>query len=368
MSGLDADAVRARLDELLPRRAPRATRALLGAGIDVDRALADGRAYLDGVAEQGWGTPRWPREHGGAELDEADADRLQAILADYERPDLYPFLIGLSMVGPILIAHGTDEQRRRYLDPIRRGAEVWCQLFSEPEAGSDLAALRTRAVPDGDEWRIDGHKLWVSRAAFAAHGLLLARTGASDSKHAGITAFVLPMDAPGVRIEPIVQMNRDEHFYEVHLEDVRLPDAHRIGPVDGGWRVAMGTLERERASVADAGIGPEIVVALLREHGAANDPAWTSRAASALVAASLPGIGAEVGRSVGGKLLLAAAGREIAALARDMRGQAVAVEAGPWATLDLTAPSLSIRGGTDEVQLNVIAERTLGLPREPRRS
>lgn len=366
MSRLDADAVRATLDELLPRRTPGATRALLGAGIDVDRALIDGRAYLEGVAEHGWGTPRWPCEHGGAGLDEADADRLQALFGAYERPDLYPFLIGLSMVGPILVAHGTVEQQQRYLDPIRRGREIWCQLFSEPEAGSDLAALRTRAVRDGDGWRIDGHKLWVSRAAFAAFGLLLARTGAPDSKHAGITAFVLPMDAPGVRIEPIVQMNRDEHFYEVHLNDVRLLDVNRIGPVDGGWRVAMSTLERERASVADAGIGADTVVTLLREHGVVDDPAWTSRAASALVAASLPAVGAEVGRTVGSKLLLAAAGREVAALARDLRGPAAAIEAGPWSTLDLTVPSLSIRGGTDEVQLNVIAERGLGLPREPR--
>ncbi|MBF6619892.1 MAG: acyl-CoA dehydrogenase family protein [Patulibacter sp.] len=368
MSALEPHAVRAVLDALLPRRTPGATRAVLGAGIDVDHALTDGRAFLGSVAEHGWGTPRWPREHGGAGLDEAGADRLQTIVAEYERPDLYPFLIGLSMVGPILIAHGTADQQRRHLDPIRRGDEVWCQLFSEPEAGSDLAALRTRAVRDGDGWRIDGHKLWVSRAAFAAFGLLLARTGPVEAKHAGITAFVLPMDAPGVRIEPIAQMNRDEHFYEVRLEDVRLPDANRIGPVDGGWRVAMSTLERERASVADAGVGPEVVVALLREHGAVDDPAWTSRAASALVAASLPAIGAEVGRPVGGKLLLAAAGREIAALARDLRGPAAAVEGGPWSTLDLTAPSLSIRGGTDEIQLNVIAERTLGLPREPRAS
>lgn len=352
----------------LPPRERRPAVSLLGAGQD-EAAVARGRAYLQALAEGGWGTPAWPPEAGGAGLDE-EALRVWSVVAEeHERPDLYPFLIGIEMVGPILVRFGSDDQRRRWLEPIRTGREIWCQLFSEPEAGSDLAALRTRAERTGSGWRVRGHKLWVSRAAYATWGLLLARTGTEAARHAGLTTFALRMDAAGVRTAPIRQMNGDEHFHEVFLDDVEISDADRIGAVGEGWAVAMSTLARERVAAADAGapgLSPALVLELLRDSGRLGDALSRQRAAEVIARLALLRLGREQGTSLGAKLVLADAVRRLVELARDVRGPAATLEDETWSMLDLTAPSLSIRGGTDEIQLDVIAERELGLPREPR--
>ncbi|MDQ1468171.1 MAG: hypothetical protein QOH10_2586, partial [Actinomycetota bacterium] len=231
--------IRAQLEERLVRRSARdAPGTVLGAGSD---DLEAGRAYLRALADGGWAVPTWPVEHGGLGASGEHLSIVQQELARFAVPDLYPFLVGLSLVGPTLLEHGTDEQRARWLAAIKSGDEIWCQLFSEPDAGSDLAGLSTRAIRDGDEWVVDGQKVWTSRGHYARRGLLLARTDATLPKHAGITVFGLDMQAPGVDVRPLRQMNGDTHFTEVFLTGVRISDRDRIGPVGGGWRVALTT-------------------------------------------------------------------------------------------------------------------------------
>ncbi|MDQ1375617.1 MAG: hypothetical protein QOJ09_2955, partial [Actinomycetota bacterium] len=200
------------LDERLPRRTDRAVPSVLGAGSD---DLEAGRAFLAALAEDGLATPTWPVAYGGMGATPEDAAIVNEELAAFERPDLYPFMVGISLVGPTLLTHATDAQKDRWLPAIRSGEEIWCQLFSEPDAGSDLAGLRCRAVRDGEQWRVSGTKVWSSRAHYSRWGLLLARTDFSVPKHAGITAFALDMTAPGVDVRPLRQMNGDTHFNEV---------------------------------------------------------------------------------------------------------------------------------------------------------
>lgn len=364
------DEIRAAFDAILARRLRRRTAppevSVLGAGTESKESIEQGRAFLEALAEGGLGTPAWPVEAGGAGLAGRELAVFNRVLDDFERPDLYPFLIGIGMVGPIIAAHGSDVQRARHLEAIRTGREIWCQLFSEPEAGSDLASLRTRADRDGDGWVVSGHKLWVSRAVYADWGLLLARSEHPSERHLGLTAFVLPMAAEGVRLAPIRQMNGDDHFFEVFLENVRLPPGSEIGPPGDGWRIAMSMLGRERSSALDAagvGISARTVLDLLHESGHADDPIARQAAADAIVRATLVRIAREEGQGEGLKILLAEAVQSLAALARELRGAEAALADGLWSTLDLTVPSLAIRGGTDEIQLNVIAERVLGLPR-----
>ena len=363
-----ANELRAVFDSRLPRRLTREL-SLLGAGIDVQSSLTAGREYLSQMSDGGWTTPSWPVEHGGAGLSGDDHDLFAEIADEYERPDLYLFLIGLSTAGPMIIRHGTDAQRSRYLEPIRTGREVWCQLFSEPEAGSNLSALRTRAVRDGDDWVIDGHKFWVSRAEVAEFGLLLARTNPRVAQRRGITAFILPMSAPGVTIAPIRQMNRDTHFYEVFLDGVRITDEHRLGPVDAGWSIALETLGAERGaagSLGGIGLTSSAVVELIADHPDATDPIVRQQAARAYTLLHLQQLGVTGPLAEGGKLRFTMAARAFIDLVRRLRGSDALIDDGRSTLLELTGPSLSIRGGTDEVQRNTIAERVLGLPREPR--
>jgi alkylation response protein AidB-like acyl-CoA dehydrogenase len=368
---------------LAARLSPRtdAPTTVLGAGSD---DLEAGRTYLRALADGGWAVPTWPVEHGGLG---ATGERLAVVqreLARFAVPDLYPFLVGLALVGPTLLEHGSDEQRTRWLPAIKTGEEIWCQLFSEPDAGSDLAGLAARASRDGDEWVVDGQKVWTSRGHYARRGLLLARSDATVPKHAGITVFGLDMHAPGVDVRPLRQMNGDTHFTEVFLTGVRIPDRDRIGPVGGGWRVALTTLAHERGGVASPGgawLDEDRLVALARELGLASDPvvrqrlarvivelrvaALTSRRARATAQAGRPGP-----EGSGLKLRASAAFRDFTGAALAILGpRAVAgpgATDGEWQTLFLTAPSLSIRGGTDEIQRNIVGEHVLGLPAEPR--
>ncbi len=226
--------------------------AVLGAGQD---DLVPGRRYLEALAEGGWATPTWPREHGGRGATAAEVSEIARGLARYEQPDLYPYLVGLHVAGPTILAVADDAQRARWLPPIRTGADIWCQLFSEPGAGSDLANVSTTAVRDGDEWRVTGQKVWTSRGHYADWGLLLARTDPEATKHAGITAFAVRMDAPGVDVRPLRQMNGDAHFSEVFLDDVVVPDTDRIGAVGEGWPVARTALANERGAIAATNTG-----------------------------------------------------------------------------------------------------------------
>jgi acyl-CoA dehydrogenase len=373
--------VRAALAARVSPRNSEAPTTVLGAGSD---DLEAGRSYLRALADGGWAVPTWPVEHGGMG---ARGERLAMIQQELARgavPDLYPFLVGLALVGPTLLEHGDDEQRARWLPAIKDGSEIWCQLFSEPGAGSDLAGLATRARRDGDEWVVDGQKVWTSRGHYARWGLLLARSDSSVPKHAGITAFGLDLHTPGVDVRPLRQMNGDTHFTEVFLDGVRIPDRDRIGPAGGGWKVALTTLAHERGGVATPGgawLDEQRLIALARELGVHTDPlvrqqlarvvvelrvaALTVRRARARAKAGRPGP-----EGSGQKLRAAAAFRDFTNLAMCLLGPgAVAgssADADEWQTLFLTAPSLSIRGGTDEIQRNIVGEHVLGLPSEPR--
>jgi acyl-CoA dehydrogenase len=377
---LTAEEVRAALASLVrPRRA--GAGVMFGAGND---DLEAGRSYLAALAAEGWMVPTWPVDCGGRGAGSEEASVIRAALAEFDVPDLYPFAVGLSLVGPTLLAHATDEQCRRWLPAVAGGAEIWCQLFSEPDAGSDLAGLACRAVRDGDRWRVDGTKVWSSRAHYADWGFLLARTDATVPKHAGITAFVLDMDAPGVDVRPMTQMNGDRHFNEVFLTGAVVPDVDRIGAEGQGWRIALTMLAHERAALGvgggggPGGGGPvEAVIELAQTTGRASDPVVRQRLA-ALVAADRAGRwtaararaasrGGRPGPEGSGiKLAATTVLRQVAELGIDLLGPAGTLGDGEWLTRFLTGPSLSIRGGTDEIQRNIIGERTLGLPAEPR--
>jgi len=337
---------------------------VLGAGND---DLGPGRAYLAAMGR--WAVAGWPEAHGGLGLAGDDLAAVQRALGELAVPDLYPFAVGLALVGPTLLQHGTADQQARWLAPIARGEAVWCQLFSEPDAGSDLAGLTTRAERDGDLWRVTGAKVWASRAHYADRGLLLARTDWSVPKHAGITVFSVDLRSAGVEVAPLVQMNGDAHFNQVFLDEVEVPDADRIGDPGAGWGIARSVLALERgggagAPAAGLGLGdPTALLDHLRATGRLEDPMARDRAMRLLSAAKTrqwAGRGAP-----GAKLALADGLKASSGLALEASGPAGMLAEGHWATTFLTAPSLSIRGGTDEIQRNQLGERALGLPREP---
>jgi len=291
-------------------------------------------------------------------------------------------------VGPTILAHGSDHLRDTYLPAMYRGDSIACQLFSEPAAGSDLAAVTTRAVRDGDDWVVNGQKVWTSVAHHAQIGELLCRTDPDAPKHRGITAFVLDMSLPGVTIRPLRQMTGGAEFNEVFLDNVRVPDSHRLGEVNGGWKVAVTTLMNERGTVAaDSGgaaaeaIRPDRLYALMEHLGVAEDPvvrqdlaalatdvlaarALTQRATRRMQAGMAPGPEGSIA-----KLCFAANLSRGGHFATDLLGDLATADSGEWGMFNwnqllLAAPALRILGGTEEIMKNIIAERVLGLPKE----
>lgn len=381
MNALGDDEVHRLLDACLgPRDAATRATTLGAGGYDLDA----GRRYLAAVAGTGLAVPAWPVEFGGLGVDAVEARRLDALHHRYAMPDMYPFRVGLKFVGPTVLAHGTHEQRRRWLAPVASGAEIWCQMFSEPEAGSDLANVATTARrAAGRGWVLNGQKVWTSRAAYADRGICLARTDPDVPKHRGMTMFAVDLSAPGVDVRPLRQMNGDSSFSEVFLTDVPVPDEDRIGAVGEGWKVALTLLAHERSnadrSAPPAGDTPDLPTWLieLSASGALEDPVLREDAMALLCydraihhlqqrvaeqrAAGEPGpegSGLKVhgARSFKRRVDLLARAQGAAGLRSDWPG---------YVDL-LTAPSMSIRGGTDEIQLTVIGERILGLPAEPR--
>jgi alkylation response protein AidB-like acyl-CoA dehydrogenase len=371
--------VRAELSARLENRVPERRNSVLGAGND---DLEAGRRYLAALEGTGLAVPMWPKEYGGLGASPAQLAIVRAELAGFDVPDLYPYLVGLELVGPTLLAHGTPEQCASWLPKIATGEEIWCQLFSEPGAGSDLAGLSTRAVAAGDEWLVHGQKVWTSRGAYAQRGLLLARHDPSVRKHRGITAFGIDMHTSGVEVRPLRQMNGDAHFTEVFLDDARVPDCDRIGSPGEGWRVALTCLSYERGASTAGGtsglLDPAALIRLARERGRAGEPlvrdaiarlvietrvmGYTARRARDTAKAGRPGPEGSGMKLRGSKLF-----RDYTALALELLGpEGICDPRGEFATLFLTAPSLSIRGGTDEIQRNIVGERVLGLPEEPR--
>lgn len=374
--------VRAALELILAPRTETTRLTTMGAGSD---DLAGGRAYLAATVDGGWHVPTWPREYGGRSAEAPEAALIGEVLGQFVVPDLYPYAIGLGMVGPALLAHGTDAQQQRWLRPIADGSEIWCQMFSEPEAGSDLANVALRADRDGEEWVLTGQKTWTSRAMWARWGICLARTDPDQPKHKGLTMFVLAMDGPGVEVRPLSQMNGDTHFSEVFVDQARVPDAWRVGEVGGGWRVAMTILAHERAGGAGRGGGDgagqegrlPTWLADLVAAGAATDPVardtmmrvhagdragrWTARRAADEARG-----GAPTPAGSGAKLRTVASYQGRAYLINRTAGPDGMLVDGRGHIETITAPSMSIRGGTDEIQRNILGERVLGLPGEPR--
>ena len=375
--------VRSWLDEHLIARRSASKSVFHGAGGDSAEAIEQGREFLRLLATRGWARPTWPVEYGGAGLSPDHAAVLARELLHYETPDLYLFGVALEQSGTAILRFGTPEQQARWLPSINDGSRIWTLLFSEPGAGSDLAGLTTRAIRDGDGWLVTGQKVWSSRAHLAAHGLLLARTDGSAPKHAGITAFCIDMDAPGVEVRPLRQMNGDDHFNEVFLDDVFVPDRDRLGELSAGWNIATAVLMGERNKPAHSGNTGELagalkLIELVQARGLDADPVLRQKVASLYIEAKVAdwtmaraqqvaaARGSAGPEGSGAKVRKSAIQKRLAQLALEVLGPEGAVEGSYWNTMFLTTPSISIRGGTDEIQRNIIGERVLGLPSEPR--
>jgi len=365
--------------ELLPPVDPDTPASILGAGND---DIEDGRAWLRGAANHGLAVPKWPVEFGGRSANDTESDHISGVLAGFAVPDMYPFAVGLSLVAPILFESGSDEQRLRWLRPIADGSEIWCQMFSEPNAGSDLANIAARAELDGDQWIISGQKVWTSRGPYSKWGMCLARTDPDQVKHRGLTMFALDMESEGVEVRPLHQMNGDTHFSEVFVDGARVGRNNILGEEGKGWGVAMAVLTSERASLGGSGGGldPSGGYAWLENlatTGRLDDQVWRDRAMRVYISQKVAALTAarqladtEAGRDggsggSGGKLRLVEVYKQRAELLRDALGPAGTLVDDQTVEF-LTGPSMSIRGGTDEIQRNIIGERILGLPPEPR--
>ncbi len=302
-------------------------------------------------------------------------------------------IIGIGMGAGVLVAHGTEEQKRRWLRPMFTTEEIWCQLFSEPDAGSDLAGLATRAVRDGEEWVINGQKVWTSLAHVAKWGLLVARTDPEAVKHQGLTYFVVDMQAPGVEVRPIYQITGEAEFNEVFFDDARIPDENRIDQVGAGWRVSMTTLMNERVAIGGIATprGSGVIATAVQawEESGSDDPVlrdelvrlWAEAEASRLTnlrAIEMASLGTPGPEGSTGKIDWATLNKEITSFTLDLLGLEGTLYPGGY---ELKRPdhenqtphraflrtrANSIEGGTTEILLNVIGERVLGLPGEPR--
>jgi alkylation response protein AidB-like acyl-CoA dehydrogenase len=352
------------------------------------RRAADPDEVWKRVAAGGYVVPTWPREHGGLGVPAKVSAAIARTLACYKLPR-FNNPVGVDMVGPAIQQWGTDEQKARYLRPIAGYEEIWCQLFSEPGAGSDLAGLATRAVRDGDTWVVTGQKLWTSLADVASFGILLARTDPEVPKHEGITAFLVPMDQAGITVRPLRQLTGDAEFCEVFLDAAPVDDTLRLGPVGAGWRVAISVLMNERRSNAGSGaalpgtVTGRSIGALIRRHAPVTDPVMRQRLAQVYIedrVVALTNQRAAARRRAGQppgpegsitKLFFSEHTQRLQNLAADLEGPAVQAwsEGDHWlkgtAWSFLRVRSKTIAGGTSEVQRNILAERILGLPKEP---
>ena len=349
---------------------------------DDDATVLARRAWQRRLAEDGLAAVTWPADYGGGGL-----GPLQQVVVNQEIgragvPGIFD-IIGVGMLGPTLIAHGSEEQKQRYLGPMLTAEEVWCQLFSEPAAGSDLAGVQTRArrLDDGS-WRLSGQKVWTTNAQHAAYGLLLARTDPDVPKHKGLTMFVVPMDAAGVTVRPLRQISGEAHFNEVFLDDVALEPGSEVGPVDGGWGVGLTTLMFERVAIGLGGEGfgwraDRFAEALLEDEPATRDRETRHRfgeIAADFLALRFTGYrmltSLQRGQIPGAEGALAKVTTIRAAIAA---GDLICDVLGPAGLADdrfgelvSDMPGLKSAGGTEEILRNMVGERVLGLPPEPR--
>lgn len=353
--------------------------------------IAQAKLWQKRKYDAGWACIRWPKEHGGR-----GASAIEQVIWNQEEgkfatPDSI-FAIGHGMCGPTMMAWATDEQNREHLPPLASGEKVWCQLFSEPAGGSDLAALRTRAERDGDDWVINGQKIWTSGAHYSDWGVLVVRTDPTVPKHQGLTYFFLDMKSPGIEIKPIKQISGGANFNEVYFTDVRVPDAQRLGAVGQGWQVSLTTLMNERASIGAGGGGVNFnsLFELAKKVKLHNKPAiedsqvraklanwyvqeaglkYTGyRSLTALSKGETPGPENSIGKLVG-----APKAQDMASFALDLLEASGAIwdpelseAAGMFQGAYMASPGLRIAGGTDEIMANIIAERVLGMPQDVR--
>lgn len=337
--------------------------------------------------EAGFAGISWPQEYGGRGLGLKEEIAFNVEAASHDLP-LGIYVIGLGMCGPTLLALGTEDQKQRYIKPLLKGEELWCQMFSEPEAGSDIAGLRMRAVRDGDSWVLNGQKIWASGARRCDFGLLLARTDPNVAKHKGITMFIIDMRTPGIAMRPIPQMDGGAHFDEVFFEDVRIPLNSVVDEVNRGWAAATVTLATERMTLGavrtlDDAPPCQMLISRAQQLGSALGPElrnqlvqlWiaertvtllSERIISGILHGQAPGPEGSVAKLVRTDYyrLSARVGAELAGAATTAWNPGTEA-ADLWAQTLLFVPSLSIGGGTDEVLRNIIGERVLGLPKEP---
>jgi alkylation response protein AidB-like acyl-CoA dehydrogenase len=349
--------------------------------------LGEARRWRRLVFDAGFGWLSGPVEWGGRGLPLSYERTYTELERLYTVPSIGPFAIGLGMVAPTLLAHGTDDAKRRWLRALYRGDAIGCQLFSEPGAGSDLASVTTSAVREDESWIINGQKVWSSGAHFSDVGLVLTRSGGGP-RHRNLTAFLIDMAAPGIDVRPLRQMTGGAAFNEVFLKDVVVADDHRLGDVDGGWRVAITTLMNERAAVGGpAGGGGGVLsharlVGLARRAGRADDPIVRQRLAQVYVdlelwrlnrrrAVARSGAGQIAGPEMSmAKVALTCNLQSVAELVGELLGPWLVADADEWGTYAWTqfvlgVPGVRLGGGTDEIMRTIVAERVLGLPKEP---
>jgi alkylation response protein AidB-like acyl-CoA dehydrogenase len=343
------------------------------------------------LGDSGYAAPLWPKEYGGLSGEGWMQKTIREELGHYRLPLVGLNILGVGLAGPTIIEHGTDKQKERYLRKILTGEEIWCQLFSEPGAGSDLASLATRAVKDGDNWVINGQKVWTSIAQFSSFGMLATRSDPDAAKHEGITYFILDMKSPGIEIRPLRQMTGSSEFNEVYFTDVKIPDSNRVGEVGDGWRVARTTLMNERVALSGISVSPEAFTGGTRRDPwqsfietipTRQDPLIRQQLAQVFIeqeVKEMTAFRAALARSRGqqpgpeggvGKVFNAELNQERSNLAMNAAGPASIA----WVSGDrvaegrahafLRARGYTIEGGTSEVLRNQIGERILGLPRD----
>ena len=341
--------------------------------------------------DAGWACIRWPQEYGGR-----GASAIEQVIWNQEEGKLATpggvFAIGQGMAAPTLMAWAKEEHKRKHLPPLASGEHIWCQLFSEPAGGSDLAALRTRAEKDGDEWVINGQKIWTSGAHYSDYGIIVLRTDPTVPKHKGLSYFFLDMKSPGIEVRPIKQISGGANFNEVYFTDVRVPDDQRLGAVGQGWQVALTTLMNERMAIGGGGggVGFRQVFNLAKKVEIDGEPAirdknvraklatWYAqeaglkytgyRSLTALSKGETPGPENSIG-----KLVAASKTQDMASFAMDLMELSGAVsdpahaEAhGMFQATFMGSPGGRIAGGSDEIMLNILSERVLGLPQDVR--
>jgi alkylation response protein AidB-like acyl-CoA dehydrogenase len=349
--------------------------------------LAEAQAFRAKRFEAGFGWINGPEQYGGRALPAAYQRAYDSLESRFDVPSQAFFLIGLGMVAPTILAHGSDAAKERYLRALYRGDIVACQLFSEPGAGSDLASLHTRAERDGDEWVITGQKVWTSGAQYSDIGEIIARSDPDLPKHQGLTGFIVDMRAPGVEVRPLRQMTGGASFNEVFFNEVRVPDDHRLGEANNGWAVALTTLMNERAAIGAGGGGGGSglltrAIEMSRAFGVTSDPLVRQQLADLVVRSRVAQYTNQraldrirAGQTPGPELSIAKLAStqlsvRLAEFVAGVLGAKLTADSGEWGTyawaqLVLGTPGMRIAGGSDEVMRNIVGERVLGLPKEP---